>query len=77
MSKVGNYPDPRDPAKQLNAFREGEIPVREGPANVPKGPTSFLSGLVGQRPCRQGNSQRQEEHDEQRTADIEIHCPTR
>jgi hypothetical protein len=35
MSKVGNYPDPRDPSRQLTAFREGELPVREGPANVP------------------------------------------
>ncbi|MGO9929789.1 MAG: hypothetical protein ACLPLP_27760 [Mycobacterium sp.] len=35
MSKVGNYPNPKDPSRQLTAFREGEIPVREGPANVP------------------------------------------
>lgn len=35
MSKVGNYsPDPSKPAKQQTVFRQGEIPVREGPANV-------------------------------------------
>jgi Putative DNA-binding domain len=35
MSKVGNYPDPEDPSRQLTAFRQGELPVREGAANVP------------------------------------------
>lgn len=35
MSKAGNYQDPENSKKQINIFRQGEVPVREGPANVP------------------------------------------
>jgi hypothetical protein len=35
MSKVGNYLDPNKPGKQATVFREGDLPVREGAANVP------------------------------------------
>jgi hypothetical protein len=35
MSKLGQYPDPNDPKKQIVVFRPGDIFVREGAANVP------------------------------------------
>ncbi|KRD04950.1 hypothetical protein ASE48_20125 [Mycobacterium sp. Root265] len=35
MSKAGNYQDPENSKKQINIFRQGDVPVREGPANVP------------------------------------------
>ena len=35
MSKVGNYPDPTKSNRQITVFRERELPIREGAANVP------------------------------------------
>lgn len=35
MRKPGNYPDPKNPKEQASLFKPGEIPVREGAANVP------------------------------------------
>jgi predicted HTH transcriptional regulator len=35
MGKAGNHHDPANPKRQINIFRQGEVPVREGPANVP------------------------------------------
>lgn len=35
MRKPGNYPDPKNPKEQVSLFKPGEIPVREGAANVP------------------------------------------
>jgi hypothetical protein len=51
MSKVGNYPDPNSPNKSISVFREGDIPVREGAANVPLRHTHWsliLSNFAGQ-----------------------------
>lgn len=35
MNQTGNHPDPRNDRKQVVVSREGEVPVREGAANVP------------------------------------------
>lgn len=35
MGKPGTFPDLNDPKRQVTLFKQGEVPVREGAANVP------------------------------------------